>query len=78
MKNKKYRKVKIFTSDIIKLFKEYCKKIKFKNKTVKTSTIFKASFYILLTYYIRWVAFVKDSQFGNDLFFYRRFYLILY
>ncbi len=23
MKNKKYRKVKIFTSDIIKLFKEY-------------------------------------------------------
>ena len=33
MKNKKYRKVKIFTSDIIYLFKEYCKKkLKFKNK----------------------------------------------
>ena len=25
---KKYRKVKIFTSDIIQLFKEYCKKMK--------------------------------------------------
>ena len=27
MKNKKYRNVKLFSSDTIQIFKEYCKKI---------------------------------------------------
>ena len=35
MKNKKYRKVKIFTSDMIYLFEEYKKKFNFKFKNVK-------------------------------------------